>query len=167
MVTHLPIASGDAVSIKSAFRRNGIVTTRLLAATAAAAAVAVRSSRTGSAVMPRAVLLRWGVRVLRHRAAAAAVMMLPRRRRGDGGAAVRTVRLGCVVGVFRGTVGAVVDVFLGGVWAVAVAVAVRAVRLRTVVVVGVRAELSGIRGRGRHDDLQRRHKPLIICNFWT
>lgn len=106
-------------------------------------------------MLPRAVRLRRGVRVLRHRAAAAVVALL-RRRRGDGGAAVRTVRLRRVIGVFRGAVGAVVDVFLGGIWPGAVAV--RAVRRRTVVVVGVRAELAGIRGRGRHDDLQRRRR---------
>lgn len=63
MVTHLPVASGDAVSVKSAFRHDGVVTTRLLAA-AAAAGVAVRTSRTGSAVLSGAVRLRRGVRVL-------------------------------------------------------------------------------------------------------
>lgn len=78
-------------------------------------------------------------------------MMLLGGHRGDRGAAIRSVRLRYVVGVFRGRVGAVVDVFLRGLRAGAVAV--RAVRLRMVVVVAIRAELSGIRGCWRHDDL--------------
>lgn len=69
MVTHLPIAGGDAVSVKSAFRCDGVVARRLLAAAAAAGGVTVRPSGTGSAVLARAVLaravrLRRGVRVL-------------------------------------------------------------------------------------------------------
>lgn len=55
--------------------------------------------------------------------------------RGDRGAAIRTVTLWYVVGVFCGGVGAVVDVFLGGLRGGAVAVG--AVRLRMVVVVAV------------------------------
>lgn len=147
MVTHLPIASGDGVSVKSAFRR--VVATRLLAA-AAAAGVTVRASRAGGAVLTRAVGRRRGVRVLRHRAAALVVVLLGGGR-GDGGAAVRAVRLRYVVWVFRGRVGAVVDVLLRGLRRGAAAV--RTVRLWVAVVVAVRVELSGIRGCGGHDDL--------------
>lgn len=163
MVTHLPVAGGDGTSVKPPFRRDGIAPARMVAAaaaaasTAAAAAMAVRSPGTGSAVLPRAVRLRRRVRVL------AAVVTLPHRRRGDGRAAVRAVGLRRVVGVFRRAVGAVVDVFLGGIRAGAVAV--RAVRRRTVAVVGVRAELSGVRGCGRHGDLQRRRRRGQFENY--
>jgi len=75
MVTHLPVAGGDAVPVPPAFRCDGVVARTLLAAAAAAATsggggggccggVAVRASRTGSAVLSGAVRLRRGVRVL-------------------------------------------------------------------------------------------------------
>lgn len=125
--------------------------------------MAVSASGTGSAVLPGATRLRRGVRVLRNGAAAVVAMLLGGRG-GHGGAAIRTLRLRDVVGVLRGDVGAVVDVLLGGVWAGAVAV--RAVRLRVVVVVVAvsyaRAKLSGVWGCGRHDDLKERHKEVNV-----
>lgn len=174
MVTHLPIASCDTVSVESSFDRSiVVVATGLLAAAAATAAadsvggvagvgsgcgVAVRAARTGSAVLPGAAGLRRRVRVLGNHATAV-VMVLLRRHGGDRGAAVGAVRLRYVVGVLRDRVGAVVDVLLGGFRGSAAAV--RAVRLGMVVVVTVwsaGAELSGVGCSGGHDDLQRRHK---------
>jgi len=85
-------------------------------------------------------------------------MVLPGGGGGHRGAAVRAVGLRHVVRVLRGRVGAAVGAFLGGLRGAAVAV--RAVRLRVaVVVVAVRsagAELPGIRGCGRHVDLQEK-----------
>lgn len=152
MVTHFSIAGNDAVSVNPALRCRRVVLARLFAS-AAAAGVPVRADVTGSAgVLPGTV---------RRHAAVVVVVVLRGGGGGgggvgrrEGGAAVRAVRLGDVVGVLGRHVRAVVDVFLGG-FGRRVA-AVRAARLRMVVVAAVRAagvELSGVRSGGRHDDL--------------
>lgn len=161
MVTHLPVAGGDAVSVKPRFRRSYVVvvTTGLVAAAAAAAArVAMCAAWTGSAVLARAVRLRRGVWVFRQ--SAAGVMMLLRIHRGDRGAPISpAVRLRYVVGILSNRVGAVVDVlprrFRDS------AAPVRARRLLVVGIAAVRdagAELPSIWRCWRHDDLYKTYK---------
>lgn len=151
MVTHLSIAGGDAVTVEPSFRRSPVVPAGVFTA-AAAARVAVRSARTGSAVLARAVGLWRGVRVLRN-GTAAAVMVLLGTPRGDGGGPIRAVRLRHIIRVFGWGIGAVVDVVSGQFRSRAAVV--RARRLNVVVVAVRRAgvELSCVRGCWGHDHL--------------
>lgn len=158
MVTHLPVAGGDAVSVNPSFRRGyAVATTRLLAA----ARVAVRTAWTGSAVLARAVRLRRRVRVLGK--STAVVMVLLRIHRGDGGASIRpAVRLRYVVGVLSNRVGTVVDVLPCGFRDSAAAVWAHRLRVVAVVIVRyARAELSCIWCCWRHDDLYKRNKEQV------
>lgn len=176
VVTHLPVASNGSrrgrsrggVSVEAAF--GGVAATGLLAATAAntaasATAVAVRPTRTGSAMVPRWRRRAdwWRHRRRRVRVLVGAVVALPGGRgRADRAAAVRAVRLGRLVRVVHIAEGAVRGgaSVRGGSRAEGRTVAVRAVWLRdtTAVVVSVvgvgRAKFSGVRRSGRHDDLQ-------------
>lgn len=178
VVTHLAVArngsgrgrSWGRVSVEAAFC--GVAATRLLTAAAAdstapAAAVAVRPTGTGSAMVPWRWWRRWADwwrhRRRRVRVLIGTVVALPGGRgRADGAAAVRAVVLWRLIRVVHVAEGAVRGRASsgGGARAGGRTVAVGAVWLRdttavVVCVVGVgRAKFAGVRRGGRHGVLQ-------------